>query len=402
MSKRNYGAAFGRIAGAVGSAMLSRYANSGTQTITHRFASGGPAGGVRFSRERHRVGRKKRRESVRMRDVLNGRSVLRMRWQATSNSLVGPGKVPLGYGLYTGTNETIETLPIHFISLTNMGLGQASQEKGVHLPGLVRTVRDKSNGTIGFERFEVQESAGVNAWDTTGHWQVESNVIPAIATGESFFHKWSEVRMNLYGAKYIPLTYTIKLIQVPQEYDIGKHPYWTPGVALPYSEFDQTTRWIEDVSRGLIANPINVTGTKKEYKSSVKVLKSYSVTIAPLSYSNAASETSAPVHVGNVRQFKTFIRHDRFRQYDWAENAANVTTDKEFADLGFDTKHADVMYCDVKWGQKVYMMISCTTGPLVNTQAYDIYVQRPFEYTEIPNYEGTYDILVRNEFLHTK
>lgn len=405
MSKKQklYGA-FGRALGYGAAAMQgsSFSYNPTTYNNTYKYAGGSSSGGVKFSRERHRVGRRKRRQRARLSDVLNGKAVFRQRWQATSNTLIGPGKIPISYGFDSGSSGDIETLPIHMMSITNCGIGLASAEKGCHLPGMFRVCRDKNTGAIGMRKFDSQTYVGVNDWDSTGSWQGESNVTAIPANGDSLFHKWTEIRFNLYGAKYIPLTYTIKLVQVPQEYDIGKAEVWAPGAALPLGEFDQVTRWFEDVSRSLIANPINVTGTEKEYKSKVKVLKSYSVTIAPLSYTNAASEGTAPVHVGNVRQFKAFIRHDRFRKYDWAENAVNILPDRNLADLGFDVKTLDRMYCDVKWGQKVYLMLTCTTGPKVDSDAYDVYATRPYEYASIPNYEGTYDVLVRNEFLITK
>lgn len=380
--------------------MAKRAYNYGASFASKRRRLGGSGGdgSVRFSRERHLVGRKKRKNRIKMSDLLTGKGTLRLRWSATSNSLIGPGRVPIGFGSAASAGN-FQILPIHFISLTNNQLGAANTYKGTHKRGLMRIVRDSNTGETGWNYFESQGKQGVNDWIANGQWVYEEDSTNSATATNSLYHKWTEIRLNLYGAKYIPLVYTISLVQMPQNYDPQKVDSWAPGVALPNGEFDEFSRWMEDISRPLIANPINVTGTKKEYKSHVKVIKQYKVRVNPLSYSNAADETTAPVHVGNVRQFKTFIRHDRFRLYNWAETSSNVLPDRNLNDLGFDQIANDNNLCDVDWGKRLYLMITCTTGPAVTSDAYSIYERRPYEYTAMPSYEGTYDIVVRNEFV---
>jgi len=379
--------------------MGKRAYDYGASFASKRRRLGGSSGGdgVRFSRERHLIGRKKRKNYVKMADLLTGKGTLRTRWSATSNSLVGPGKVPIGFGSATGA-ANFQVLPIHFISLTCNPMGIANSFKGAHRRGLFRIVRDQNTGETGWNYFESQGAQGVNQWLADGRWTNEVDTTDTI-NQNSLYHKWTEIRLNLYGAKYIPLVYTISLVQMPQNFDPQKTDSWAPGVGLPNGEFDEFSRWMEDASRPLIANPINVSGSEKEYKKHVKVIKKYTVRMNPLSYSNAADESTAPVHVGNVRQFKAFIRHDRFRMYNWAEHTSNFATDKNFDDLGFDTTSGDQNLSDVQWGKRLYLMITCTTGPAVTSDAYSIYERRPYEYTAMPSYEGTYDIVVRNEYL---
>jgi len=326
----------------------------------------------------------------------------------TSASLLGPGRIPLSYGLDTTSNANFETLPIHMMSLTTLPNGESSHEKCTHKKGLFRFVRDSTDGRVGWNWFDNQKDVGVNDYTGTGQWQLEESFpnmagyTESVPSTGNVYHKWTEIRLNLYGAKYLPLEYTISIVSMPKEYDPQQIDSWVPQSTNLLGEFNECSRMLEDIVRGLISNPINVTGTKQHWKDNVKIVKQYKINMAPLSYSNASDETTAPVHVGNVKQFRTFIRHDRFRNYQWSDNATNVNVDRELDDLGWDQKvKGDRNWSDVEPGKKLYLMISVTTGPLVDSKAYDIYKHLPNLYTSMPNTEGTYDIMVRNEFMCT-
>lgn len=409
MSKRDYRNAFGRVGLALGHAALNRYANSGTQTVTHRYAGGGNAGGVRFSRERHRVGRRRRRTGAKLADVLRTCGTYRTRWQLMSNTLTGPGRVPIAFGGYNTTDVERHSMPIHFMSLSQnpwINPNMVVPGKGAYNHGLYRVVRNPGNGTLSYLPFQSNTNIGVNNYDVNGHWQPElldGNVFVDRVPNQ-IYHKWTEVKMNLYGAKYIPLTYTINIVQMPKEFDPTQFPPSFPvdGVTPPLDnepEFSEFTRYMEDISRKLLCNPLNVPGTRPEYKENVKLLKSYKISVAPLSYSNAEAEGSASVKVGNVREFKIFLRHDRWRNYSWAEIEHNVLQDRNFADLGWDVMSNQDPVTDVKWGHRVFMFITCTTGPIRDGQQNDVRSTLPVQLTDIPEDFGTYDIIVRNEFL---
>lgn len=374
------------------------------------FAGGGPAGGVKFSKEKHAVGRRRRRKASSLTDVMRTMQKLRARWQLCSNTLTGPGRIPIGFGGYTLTDGDFHSMPIHLMSLTQNPynpstgpFGVANGNKGAYGHGLYKVVRKPADGTLGLVFYESNTRLGVNSYDPNGYWQQESE--PASGggyTNGSYFHKWTEVRMNLYGAKYIPLVYTISVVQVPKEFDPFQH---APSIVAPgvppvgnQPEFSEFTRWMEDISRSLCCNPLNTTGTKKEYKDNIRILKQYKVNVQPLSYSNASAEGTASVKVGNVREFKMFMRHDRWRNYCWAEIDDTVDQDRNFADLGWDVKRTNQPLTDVKWGSRLFMMITCTTGPIRDGIQNDVRTHNPVQLTDIPEDYGTYDIIVRNEF----
>lgn len=373
-----------------------------------RLATGGPAGGVKFSKEGHIVGKKRRRNHAKLADVLATMHRCRYRWQLCSNTLTGPGRIPLSYGGWNTDNEH-HTLPIHFISLSQNPLGAATNvnsNKGSHKHGLYRVIRNLFTGDLGCLYYQSNNNDGVNSYQPDGLWRAEIPYLPN--QPDNFYHKWSEVRMNLYGAKHIPITYTVSLVRCPKAFDpLSFPPSVTPDAVTPpttpHNQFTEFSRWIEDVSRTLLCNPLNVPGTKKEYKENVKVVKQFSTTIQPMSYTNAAAEGQAAVKVGNVREFKMFVRHDRWREYEWAENESNVIEDLNWQDLGWDVYiPPNSMYTDEKWGQRLYMFITCTTGAITNGDFNDVRTTVPVQLADIPNDFGSYDLIVRNEFYHSK
>lgn len=411
MSKRKWGDMMG-----VNLGFNPRFSYNPTYTTTRTYAGGGAAGGVKFSKEQHKVGRRRRKERIRMYDLMQSMHKLRVRWQLMSGTLTGPGRIPIGYGGYSGTDLDFHSMPIHLMSLTQNSLNPTlggsfvNGNKGAYAHGLYKVVRSPGDGTCGLVHYVSNTHEGINNYSPEGYWQVEAE--SALAGGYagtdsgSHFHKWSEVRMNLYGAKHIPLTYTISVVQVPKEFDPFQHPPSQVTALIPpvgnQPEFSEFSRWIEDISRSIISNPLNITGTRKEYKTNIRVLKQYKINIQPLSYTNAAAEGTAAVKVGNVREFKMFMRHDRWRNYCWAETDATVDQDRNFADLGWDVKVSDNPVTEVKWGGRLLMMITCTTGGIRDGQQNDVRTHNPVQLTDIPEDYGSYDIIVRNEFrVHT-
>jgi len=413
MSKRNWGAAFGRaVSTAAGMMQGASFSYQPTRRITNvSYGGGGQAGGVKFSREKHLVGKRKRRNRAKLADVFSGYAPLRYRWQLVSNTLTGPGRVPISFGGNLATDGEHHSMPVHFMSLTqNPFISDAAllQGKGCYKHGLYKVIRNPGTGAFGYQYYDSNTSVGMNSYSGDGSWQAEAldNGVPNTYSfqPDRLFHKWTEIKFNLYGAKHIPLVYTINVVQMPKEFN--PHQYPPDGVVAPITtgqpEFCEFSRWMEDINRALLCNPINTTGTKKEYKTNVRLIKSYKINMQPLSYTNAAAEGEAPVKVGNVRQFKIFMRHDRWRNYCWAEDDVNIVQDRNFADLGWDVYSTQKPVTDVAWGKRLYMFITCTTGAISDGPQNNIRTNNPVQLTDIPSDYGTYDIIVRNEFLCSK
>lgn len=406
MSKRSYGSMLGTSTN-FGMNFQPKFEYTRT---TNTYAGGGAAGGVRFSKERHRVGKRTRRNRTKLSDLFSVMQRQRWRWQLCSNTLTGPGRIPIGFGGDTTTDGIWHSMPIHFMSLSQNGYnvnsgvaGIVNAAKGAFGHGLYRVCRNTTDGTLGIVHFESNTDQGINNYNILGHWQSEREGNNSGLYHGVQFHKWSEVRMNLYGAKYIPLVYTISVVQVPKSYDPFQYtPSIVDAVTPPVGnqpEFGEFTRWMEDISRSICCNPLNTAGTKKEYKNNVRILRQYKVNVQPLSYSNASAEGTASVKVGNVREFKMFMRHDRWRQYCWAETDNNIDVDRNYSDLGWDVKTIDTPVTDVKWGSRLFMFITCTTGPIRDGPQNNVRTYNPIQLSDIPEDYGSYDIIVRNEFM---
>lgn len=365
--------------------------------------TGGPAGAISYTRERHRVGRRKNRVRAKMRDILALADNHRSRWQLCSGNLNGPGRIPLSFGGYGATSGHHDVLPIHFMSLSQnyfTSPNSVSENKGTYPYGMFRVIRNWTNGKLSYRPMQPNTKDGVNQYDANCHWQTECGSSASFLDHSRKFHKWTSVKMNLYGAKAVPITYTISVVQCKKNYSPFQHtPTFAaglPGDNIP--EFSDFTRWIQDVSRTLIGNPINTSGTNKHYLNNVRVIKQKRITINPLSYTNAAAEASAPVKAGNVRQFSLFLNHNRWRNYSWTDTDATVDQDRNWADLGWDVKISDYPVTDVTWNQRVYLFVTCTVGgtaDLVQNDTTNNYIE---PLTDMPVDFGSYDIIVRSSF----
>lgn len=366
-------------------------------------ATGGPAGAVQFSRERHRVGRRRWKKSVKMADIQRMMVKYMARWQLTSGNLIGPGRIPIGYGTNTPTDPDRQRLPIHFISLTQNPLDSMnaiSSAKGCFQHGLYGLIRNPVDGTLSYRPFQCNTSQGISNYDVDGRWQTERVDSGFTASlNAHMYHQWTSVRMNLYGAKNMPLTYTIYVLQMPKQYSPFQHI--PSSAAVPsdnFTEFNEFSRFIHDISRGLICNPLNVSATPQDWKKHIRIVKQRSITINPLSYTNAAAEGTAITKVGNVRQFNLFLRHDRWRQYAWADRTVDTVPDRDWSDLGWDVQYGEYATTDVDWDKRLVMMITCTVGRQTNGPHNDVTTGLPPQSTDIPVDFGTYDIIVRNSF----
>lgn len=365
--------------------------------------TGGPAGAITYTKERHRVGRRRWKKSVKMADIQRMMNKYQARWQLCSPNLRGPGRISIGFGGYTATDGARHSMPIHFMSLTQNPMDSAVNEsvpKGCYNHGLYRVIRNAGNGTLSTRPFQCNTYQGVTTYDTFGRWQTEKlDTALHSALNGHLYHQWTSVRMNLYGAKNIPLTYTISVLQMPKNYSPYQHPPTDASVPLDnFSEFNEFTRMIQDISRGLIANPLNVSASSNDWKKNVRIVKQKRITIQPLSYTNAAAETSSEVKCGNVRQFNMFLRHDRWRNYSWADRTSDTTVDRDFADLGWDVTTGETVTTDVSWEKRLVMMITCTVGQIRDGPQNDVTTSLPPSLDDIPSDFGTYDIIVRNSF----
>jgi hypothetical protein len=408
----------GAAAYAVGSAAYNYY-NQQFDPQT-KATSGTMSGAASVRRRSRRTGRTRRRNVNQVwKHVLGEGQNVVTRWQLGSSNYIGAGKVPIEYRRTT-TGTVTDYIPIHFMSLTTLSGAFTSTTfptedpiNGIYKHGLCRMLHQPATSRMFYQPMQVNTSDGYNNYNSDGLWQYEQNAA-GINTQErhngKHFHKWTDIKMNLYGAMYMPVTYTISLVQFRSE-TLNPNsvlPVGIGGLAVesaiePYTECNNLFR---DMLRPLIGQNMNGNGFKPS--NEYRIVKKEVIKIDPMPVTEAiAEDTTSAIMTGNIRELRWFIRHDRFRNYAWSERIADTTQDTTFNDGGWDLYKRGVAMGDVAWDSRLYLLITCTAPELGTTaNGYpEVAVGTTGGYmntsTASPadKWMGSYDIAVRNSFI---
>lgn len=359
---------------------------------------------VQFQRSSVRMGRKRRRNASELFNASVGRmKELVFRWQRVSPSLLGPGYTDIAYG--TDALGALKVCPFHIMSLTNCRLFPSNQDFGAQTAGMHRLTYDPSNHQFGYQRLEGQDNLGAMNWY---EFQYEQGVVRYSGSSlkSQLFHKWTDIRLNLYGSAYYPLTYEIMLVtKMPLEMSLFDYP--VGGQTIP--EKSNLNAFLREQCKDYIGNPIvGSTTDHEDYSDKYKILRRRVVRVEPLSYSDAAQQKADPtslIDASNVKNINMFIRHDRFREYGWTPHETNQVYQEELDGTGFDKSHVSDQVgvsgvSDVDREERVYLIIKCSAPRLLVSDDYNtVPATAPstvLSQTEIPQFTGSYDIVVRN------
>jgi len=351
-------------------------------------ASNYGTGGATVSRKHRRTGRKRRVSLAQLNSRLIGSgSEFIYRWQNTTATYVGPGRLQIGW---TRTIDgLIDNLPIHFMSLTNLThhSANANVAKGCVTQGMHRTGYYTTTKDVVCNPLPNQTNQGVANND--GLWQQDLNSAIPNTFNARVFHKWTDIKLNLYGTYSVPIHYHVFLCQMPEQLD----PFSVaPGSFHVYgSEF---ANMIRDISGGLLYSSVGGNSYKK-WPSDVRIVKQHRVTIQPLTYSDQAAErgleptlTSDAPHIHELRWF---VRHDRHRDYHWSENTGDMISQNNYATAGWDINNPKQTMSDCEWGKKLFLFITATApGSTV--------AGSEFPSGNDVRIHGSYDVNVRNCF----
>lgn len=383
-------------------------------------------GGYEFSRQKISVGRTRKRTANELfKAELGAMDEQVWRWQRVSDSLLGPGSTGISFGRDPTLPDPLAAgtyvLPYHVMSLTHNPSFRSLELLGCHQMGMCRYVIRKPmvpveafQGHIGYQKLEPQLETG--AYSPLTSWQLEKGV--AAASQSQVFHKWSDIRLNLYGSLLYPLEYTVSIVTgLPTEMQFFEHLPVSATVAtaptvgdFPISNLGPLNQMIVDKVRKYITNPIIGSNTDSNWQGKLKVIKKKIVKIPCLSYSNARDQTAtgiAPfVDSVNVKSINMFIRHDRFRDYKWRTDAAYIQENDDVDGVGWTQSDIGApgssdAYCDVDREQRVFLVITCNCPtPILDATNKVDGVEFGAEVSQtVPRfYDGTYDIVVRNCF----
>jgi len=411
----------GAAAYAVGSAAYNYY-NQRFDSAAAAVTMGGGATSVR--RSRRRIGKTKRRSTAQVFQAVLGAGVPSIsRWQLASANYIGAGRVPIELR-QTNDFESLSYIPIHIMPLTgvygtyaNTSLHTDDISHGIYNIGMSRFLYNENVNTFHYQPLQSNTRVGYNSPDVLGKWQIESNSFGLDNTDNHSnrqFHKYTDIKMNLYGAMNIPVVYTVMLVQFTNDdYNFNTYgPLRDIAAVNDGNTISGTTdlgAMLKDMLRPLVGQNMNTNGYEDWRKSgNVRIVKSERVKIDPLPYTEAAAEAATTAcNTGNIHELRWFVRHDRFRNYQWSETTANTTTDLTLNDGGWDVHKRSVPLGDVDWTKRMYLMVtssvpergSVTNGytnvPVSNNGGY---INSPTT-AEADKWFGSYDICVRNAFI---
>jgi len=371
---------------------------------------------VNFRRTKTVIGRtKKRTANDVFKATIGDMDEVVFRWQACSASLLGPGRVPIAFGV-NATEPLTQCVPIHMMSLTTHPAFQSSQTLGAIDKGMCRFVYRSNGGTpstieghFGYQHLYGQNRVGVTSG---GNWSLESGRTGLFV--DKVFHKYTDIRLNLYGATSYPLKYRVMVVSgmpvemQPFEYaPVSGTVATAPGpLDFPIFKASPLNEFILDHVRPLVSNPIVGSNSDLSYKGKIRVVSDVTYEIPCLSYGDAADEATSSVNSTNVRNVNIFLRHDKFRDYGWR----SLVTDKEMTDTldnsgwtltNISSQAEGSLLIDVDREERMFLVISCTCptkevdtvwavgGPTGGSTA---------DATSAHTVSGSYDIVVRNCF----
>jgi len=236
------------------------------------------------------------------------------------------GRVTIGWG--GAANQTLEyNIPIHMMSLTCLGYmdqtGGPQFSKGCRDKGIIKFNYRPATNDYKYNYLGCQDHQGGDL--PGGNWALEKYDGPLqdLSNAQlvsSVFHKYSDIKLNLYGVYDIPIRYSVKLVQFMDE---KLDPLMFSHLSQVVPNNSDCYSMMNDMLKPLLYNSVN-TNPNKDYMRNIRVIKSADVLIQPISYSDqraerldAAEGQTIGHNGGHIHELRWFVRHDRFRKYDW-------------------------------------------------------------------------------------
>jgi len=177
---------------------------------------------------------------------------------------------------------------------------------------------------------------------------------------------WSDIRLQLYGALNVPMTWHVYFVQFKKSH-LVPNALSTDGTP---DEIAERAAFWQSMTKPLLFNPILVQDQK--HLRDLKILKHDQFNIAPA----ASTETLVNPHVKTVKYFE---RWNKLCNYQWGDLAQ-----VDFSGSDATQQSVAENRTTVEHKQRVYMLIACesfTGGNFSNTTngSYDVMVKQCHE-----------------------
>lgn len=334
----------------------------------------------------------KRRRTVRQNHAQSNHSIgLRMRARkATAMKMVqslmepqwlrvqGITKYDTSTGFHAIANRVVSTvnrqLPIHVWDITsspNDNLGTVNYPNAGFL-----LYWSNNTATATAETFPLNSQLTDGTTVNNTQWQYESSSSNGVAKVQPFrkqYHYYTHIKMNLYGVRKRATRYLVQLVMVNDQ--------TADFLQAAGTNSEKRKLWMY-LSAPFVYS--NIQMGDPQSKPDIKILRTYDVTIGPITTDEFGGQTAAVPH---IQTLNWFINHNRIRRYDWQRSGTvqNGQTSAEWdteVGAGHDTR-IDPM-------KRVYLLIRALSPDqrAVNGHLEDAN----------PESEPSYDIIVRNKF----
>lgn len=349
-------------------------------------------GATSVSRRRVRVGRSKKWnvKKAKINFLASGRENI-LRFQNVSQTYLGPGKVFIGWS--KGADANVEQFPLHLMSLSHCGpFGASDIQNGCWDHVGRRYWYNNTTQSMFGPVLSCQNQFGNLKSDS--NWDQERIDIPAglvFPSGGKMYHKYSNIRLNLYGTLEVPITYRVMVCQIVKDFD----PFvYANGEDIPNGA--NANDMLRDLARTCLYENTGSNGMPA-WKKHVRIIKQVVETINPPPKTDAAAY-NADQTAATIRSLDWLIRHDRFRNYKWDKSNATRQHDADFKNGGWDMAVTSNNLCEVDWGQRVYLLITASSPQPANPGDFSDPDGQQFATAATQKYQGSYDIVIRNAF----
>lgn len=355
---------------------LALAGGSETVTINKRKTQQLLNGMQHFSQSRGRYGRRRRRTLFSR--IKNLEEKVIDRWQGVSQFGVGGGY----YRIAKQTDSGNTIMPFHVMDLSyqpnnTVGAGNFHGHRSFYINGVT--------GNLSDEVMPSQLEDGSRA--LSGTFVQERG--QAIADVGSVFHRWTQIKLNLYGSLNRPIKYKVFLFKMDDDACFG---YTPTGDSESHLAF-------ESLIKPYIYS--NLLGNVGEQKKHVRMLKQWNYVINPLNKIDAVTtEHVDSNHNPNFQEVKIFVRHNMNINYEWYDHptTAQLKTDVPNVDT-FHTEAAQVN-AHASPSARLFFGIMATSGSAFAVAGEDDWRNVASD-DFVQNY-GSYDMVLRRCYTYSR
>lgn len=184
------------------------------------------------------------------------------------------------------------------------------------------------------------------------------------------FHHWSHIKMNLYGVRKRATRYVVQMMMVRQEF--------ADFISAANSN-NEKRKLVDWLVRPFIYS--NLQQGDAQTVKDVRILKTYEVTIDPITTDEYGGASSTP----HMQTLNWFINHNRVRRYDWLRQGTGATTQT----AAYDVENPTVLSTTVDPTYRVYLVVRalCPEAPTAE-----------FNSAIDPISQPSYDMILRQKF----